>query len=353
MFRKAKNVVGLDIGSSAVKAVELKAAGKGYRVAAFGMQPVPPESIVDGAIIDAGAVADAIRRIFTGNKGFKTKDVCASLSGNAVIVKKITLPVMTPSELDDSISWEAEQYIPFDIQDVNLDYQILDPGTGPDSRGSMEVLLVAAKKEKIGDYTSVIAQAGRTPVVVDVDAFALQNAYEANYGLDPSEVVVLMNAGASAININILQGDQSVFTRDISTGGNAYTEAVQKELNLPFESAEQVKKGIPVDGATFEEVRPMLHAVTDNVLYEIQKTFDFFKATVSSDRIDRIVLSGGASRVDGFNDMLLDRFGVPVEDFNPFSAITWDPKKLSGDPNEIASTAAVAVGLALRRVGDR
>ncbi len=109
MFRKAKNVVGLDIGSSAVKAVELKAAGKGYRVAAFGMQPVPPESIVDGAIIDAGAVADAIRRIFTGNKGFKTKDVCASLSGNAVIVKKITLPVMTPSELDDSISWEAEQ----------------------------------------------------------------------------------------------------------------------------------------------------------------------------------------------------------------------------------------------------
>jgi len=353
VFRKPKNVVGLDIGSSAVKAVEIKAAGKGYRVVAFGHEPVPVDSIVDGAIIDAGAVADAIRRVFDAKKGFKTKDVCASLSGNAVIVKKITLPVMTPSELDDSIAWEAEQYIPFDIQDVNLDYQILDPGTGPDSNGSMEVLLVAAKKEKISDYTSVIAQAGRTPVVVDVDAFALQNAYEANFGLDPREVVVLMNAGASAVNINILQGDQSVFTRDISMGGNAYTEAVQKELNLPFESAEQVKKGIPVDGATFEEVRPMLHAVTDNVLLEIQKTFDFFKATVSSEQIDRIVLSGGASRVDGFNDMLLDRFGVPVEDFNPFSAIAWDAKKLSGDPLEVAPTAAVAVGLALRRVGDR
>jgi type IV pilus assembly protein PilM len=353
VFRKPRNVVGLDIGSSAVKAVEIKAAGKGYRVVAFGHEPVPVDSIVDGAIIDAGAVADAIRRVFDGKKGFKTKEVCASLSGNAVIVKKITLPVMTPSELDDSIAWEAEQYIPFDIQDVNLDYQILDPGTGPDSNGSMEVLLVAAKKEKISDYTSVIAQAGRTPVVVDVDAFALQNAYEANFGLDPREVVVLMNAGASAVNINILQGDQSVFTRDISMGGNAYTEAVQKELNLPFESAEQVKKGIPVDGATFEEVRPMLHAVTDNVLLEIQKTFDFFKATVSSEQIDRIVLSGGASRVDGFNDMLLDRFGVPVEDFNPFSAIAWDAKKLSGDPLEVAPTAAVAVGLALRRVGDR
>ena len=202
--------MGLDIGSSAVKAIELKAAGKAFRVAAFGTQPVPPDSIVDGAIIDASAVADAIRRLFEDNKAFKAKDVCASLSGNAVIVKKITLSVMTTSELDDSIYWEAEQYIPFEIHDVNLDYQILDPGTGPESRGNMEVLLVAAKKEKIGDYTGVIAQAGRTPSIVDVDAFALQNAYEAHYGLEPGQVVVLLNAGASAINVNILQGDQSV-----------------------------------------------------------------------------------------------------------------------------------------------
>ena len=184
MFGKSKSVVGLDIGSSAVKAVELKPAGKGFRVAAYGEEPVPADAIVDGAIIDAGAVAEAIRQVFERNKAFKGKDVCASLSGNAVIVKKITLPVMTESELDESIYWEAEQYIPFDIQDVNLDYQILDAGTGPDSRGSMEVLLVAAKKEKIGDYTGVIAQAGRTPVIVDVDAFALQNAFDVNYGLE-------------------------------------------------------------------------------------------------------------------------------------------------------------------------
>ena len=145
---------------------------------------MPPDSIVDGAIIDGDAVADAIRRLFE-NKAFKTKDVAASLSGNAVIVKKITLPVMTEAELAESIYWEAEQYIPFDIQDVNLDYQILDAGTGADAKGTMDVLLVAAKKEKIADYTGVITQAGRTPVVVDVDAFALQNAYEVNYGLEP------------------------------------------------------------------------------------------------------------------------------------------------------------------------
>ena len=132
-----------------------------------------PDSIVDGAIIDAAAVAEAIRRVLDGAGGFKAKEVCASLSGNAVIVKKITLPVMTEAELAESIYWEAEQYIPFDIQDVNLDYQILEPGTGPESRGSIDVLLVAAKKEKIADYTNVITQAGRTPVLVDVDAFAL------------------------------------------------------------------------------------------------------------------------------------------------------------------------------------
>jgi type IV pilus assembly protein PilM len=353
LFRKPKSVVGLDIGSSAVKAVELKPAGKGYRVSAFGAEPVPPDSIVDGAIIDASAVAEAIRRIFDANKAFTTKDVCASLSGNAVIVKKITLPVMTETELGESIYWEAEQYIPFDIQDVNLDYQVLDPGTGPDARGSMEVLLVAAKKEKIGDYTSVIAQAGRTPVIVDVDAFALQNAFEVNYGLEPGHVVVLLNAGASAINVNILQGDQSVFTRDVSMGGNAYTEAVQKELGLSFDTAEQLKKGIPVDGATFEDARPVLRAVTENVLLEIQKTFDFFKATASSDQIDRIMLSGGASRVDGFQEMLQERFNAPVEPFDPFRAVAWDPKKLAGDPVDLGPTAAVAVGLALRKVSDR
>jgi type IV pilus assembly protein PilM len=352
-LKKSKPVIGLDIGSSAVKAVELKPAGKGYRVTAFGSEPVPPDSIVDGAIIDGTAVAEAIQRLFD-NKAFKTKEVAASLPGNAVIVKKINLPVMTGAELAESIYWEAEQYIPFDIQDVNLDYQILDPGTGPDSKGTMEVLLVAAKKEKIADYTGVISQSGRVPVVVDVDAFALQNAYEINYGLDPQQVVVLLNAGASAININILSGQQSLFTRDISVGGNAYTEAVQKELNLPFESAEQLKKGEPVEGVTFAEVQPVLHAMTENVLLEVQKTFDFFKATASSDRIDRILLSGGASRVDGFTQALEDRFGTVVEPFDAFRSIAFDPIKLGvKNPENLVPTAAVAVGLALRKAGDR
>jgi type IV pilus assembly protein PilM len=261
--------------------------------------------------------------------------------------------MMNEAELSESIYWEAEQYIPFDIQDVTLDYQILDHGAAASGRGTMDVLLVAAKKDKIADYTGVITQAGRVPVVVDVDAFALQNAFEVNYGVEPGAVVVLVNAGASAVNINILNGDQSVFTRDISVGGNAYTEALQKELNLPFDSAESLKRGGEVEGMRPEDAEPVLRAVTETVMLEIQKTFDFFKATAASDRLDRIVLTGGASRVAGFAETLSERFEAPVEKLDPFKKIGFDASRFKVDPEDVGSTAAVAVGLALRRAGDR
>ena len=349
-FRRQRAVVGLDIGSSSVKAVELQPSGKGYRVAAFASEAVPADAIVDGAIIDGGAVADAIRRIFD-RRTFKAREVAASLSGSAVIVKKISLPVMTPAELYESIYWEAEQYIPFDVQDVNLDYQILEAGS-PDSKGTMDVLLVAAKKEKIADYTGVISQAGRTPIIVDVDAFALQNAYEANYGIDAGAVVALLNAGASAINVNIIVGDQSVFTRDISLGGNAYTEAVQRELNLSFEQAEQVKRGAPVEGVEPDDVDAVLRATSENVLLEVQKTFDFFKSTTGLNQIDRIMISGGAARVAGFEEVMRERFDTPMEMLDPFRQIAFNGQA-GADAADVAPTAAVAVGLALRRGGDR
>jgi len=354
VFGRTKTVVGLDIGSSAVKAVELRPSGRAYRVVAFGSEPVPPDTIVDGAIIDGGAVADVIRGLFE-SRHIKSREVAASLSGNAVIVKKISLPVMSDAELSESIYWEAEQYIPFDIQDVNLDYQIVSAGSPGDARGTMEVLLVAAKKEKIADYTGVVTQAGRVPVVVDVDAFAMQNAYEVNYDLESGRVVALLNVGASAININIVNGDQSLFTRDISsTGGNAFTEAVQKELNLPFESAEQVKKGQAVDGTIAEDVRLILRAVAENVMLEVQKTLDFFKATTGAERIDRVLLAGGASRVQGFREMLAERVGAPVEPFDPFRKVLFESRQFGvDDVSDVAPTAVVAVGLALRRAGDR
>jgi type IV pilus assembly protein PilM len=218
----------------------------------------------------------------------------------------------------------------------------------------MDVLLVAAKKEKIVDYTGVIQQAGCTPLVVDVDAFALQNCYEVNYGVEAGAVVALVNAGASATNVNVISGEQSLFTRDISIGGNAYTEALQKELHLPHDSAERLKRGEAVDGVDFEHARPVIRAVTENVLLEIQKTFDFFRGTTGTDRIDRIVISGGTARIDGFSEMLGERFEAQIEAFNPFMRIAFDAQKFGvGAPEDVAATSAVAVGLALRRVGDR
>lgn len=354
VFRRQRALVGLDIGSSAVKAVELKPAGKGYRVAAYGAEPIPPDAIVDGAIIDGAAVAEAIRRLFD-SQNIKTREVAASLSGTAVIVKKITVPPMSATELAESISWEAEQYVPFDIQDVNIDYQVVG-GTadGKPAGTGMDVLLVAAKKEKIADYTGVIQQAGRTPVLVDVDAFALQNCYEANYGIEPGAVVALVNAGASATNVNVISGEQSLFTRDISIGGHAYTEALQKELHLSHDEAERLKKGYGSDAAGFEQARPVLRAVTENVLLEIQKTFDFFRGTTGTDHIDRVVISGGSSRIDGFAEMLGERFDAQIEEFNPFKRIAFDAAKFGlGAPEDVSATSVVAVGLALRRVGDR
>ena len=236
---------------------------------------------------------------------------------------------------------------------LNLDYEISEPdGAVGSADETMRVLLVAAKRDKIADYTNVITHAGRIPAIVDVDAFALQNAYEANYGFEAGRVVVLLNAGASAINVNILAGTQSVFTRDVSMGGNAFTEAVQKELSLSFETAEELKKGGHADAALYDDAKPVLRALTDSALLEVEKTFDFFKATAENVWIDCIVVSGGASRVEGFVEALEERFDTTVERFNPFRQITFD-KRVDASPDEMAAVAAVAVGLALRRVGDR
>ena len=350
--RRSGTVVGLDIGSSAVKAVEIKGSGKKRRVVACGAEPLPAGSIVDGAVVDGAAVAGAIRHLF-GRVRFSTKDVAASLSGSAVIVKKITLPAMTGQELAESIQWEAEQYIPFDIQDVCLDYQVLD-GPVPGAGKSMDVLLVAAKREKVADYTAVIAASGCVPAIVDVDAFALQNALEANYGHDVTGVVAFLNVGASTINLAIVSGGQALFTRNISAGGNAYVEALHRDLGLSAEDAARAMRFDAVPGVEADDVRGVLYTVTDAVLLEVEKTVDFFRASATTERFDRIFVSGGASLVEGFGASVAERLGGPVDDFDPFRTIGFDAARLGlAEGNGFHSTAAVAVGLALRRVGDR
>jgi type IV pilus assembly protein PilM len=345
-LNRSRQVVGLDIGSSKIKTVELRPLRKGgFELQSLGIEELSPDCIVDGVIISKLPVSDAISRIFT-QQGIKNRRVATSISGHSVIVKKISLPVQSDEDLAESIRWEAEQYIPFDIADVNLDYQVLGENA---TSGSLDVLLVAVKKEKITDHTSVITMAGKTPVVVDVDAFALQNAYEMNYESTARTTVALLDIGASIMTINILSGTDFLFTRDVGVGGHQYTDFIQKEFNLSFSQAESLKHGETIEGIDPGEARHVVESVTEIICLEIQKTFDFFKSTTTVDHIDRMLVSGGAAHTPGLIETLSRKFEIPAEKFNSFQNITFDPKRFS--PTIVADHSpdlAVAVGLAMR-----
>jgi type IV pilus assembly protein PilM len=354
LFSKPKQVVGLDIGTSSIKAFQFKESGGGFQLVHADVRPLDPEVIVDGTVMDAERVVSTIRDICRENK-IKVKNVAISVSGISVIVKKINLPEMTEDELDESIQWEAEQYIPFDIDDVNIDYQILKP-IGENGNRQMEVLLVAVKKDKINEYTGLVEEAGLTPVVVDVDAFALENMYQINYELNKNEAVALIDIGAGLMNINVVQDGMSAFTRDISIGGNQFSEAIQKEFGVSFEDAERLKRGEDVEGVTFEEVVPILESVSNDISSEILRSFDFYRATSakSKDAISRVMICGGCSRMKGLRDYLAKNLGLEVGVINPFQNIeilegSFDFDFIQG----IAPAAAVGIGLALRRVDDK
>lgn len=352
---KGKLAVGLDIGSGSIKLCQLKPAkGRNYQLQSFGMVQLPPEAIVDGALMNSTAVVDGIQELFASQK-IKHKQVATSVSGHSVIIKKINLPQMTPEELEESIQWEAEQYIPFDINDVNIDVQILN--TESTQAGQMDVLLVAAKKDMVNDYTEVIQSAGLEPVVVDIDAFAVQNQFEINYEVPRSETVVLVNIGASVTNINVLASGISTFTRDISIGGNQFTDAVQKALNVSYDEAEALKlggAGPDSDAVVPQEVERVLQTESESIANEIQRSLDFYAATSADAHLSRIFISGGSARIPALVKTIENRTGVPVEVLNPFRNIDVSAGRFDADYlNGVAPMSAVSVGLALRRPADR
>ena len=350
MFRKGKvkNLVGVDIGSSSVKAVELQRKGSNLQLASLGYENLRSDTIVDGQIMELNNVSDVISSIFSEHK-IKTTQVAAGVSGHSVIVKNIVVPKMSEEELRESFSWHAEEHIPFDIADVNLDYQIT--GNADDA---LSVLMAACKSDKIANVKQAIQLAGKHPVVIDVDAFALQNCYEVNYRPTPGVVVALLNIGASTMNINILNGTRSVFARDASVGGSQYTSLLQKELGLSFEQAEGVKRGMPVpEGIEARPIQPIIETVSDILALEIQKTMDFYRATAEDGEssIQKILLSGGGAKLPGLSEYLSKRFEIPVEFFDPFRQIDVDERRFDPDyMREVVSEMAVAVGLALRGV---
>lgn len=349
LFSRKIEPIALDIGSTFIKLVQLKGSGKNYSLSKFGMVPLPAEVIVEGAVMDANRVSEAIKELLVAQK-IKTKEVVLSVSGSSVIIKRISIADMTDEELAESIKWEAEQYIPFSIDDVNVDFQKLGPGA---AEGQADVLLVAVKKDKINDYVNLVKDAGLEPVVVDVDAFALANMCELNYEVEAG-ITALLNIGASVMNINILRDGVSIFTRDITVGGNRYTEALQRDAGVSYDDAEKIKRGETVDGADMDQLNGIIATVTEDIVGEIQRSFDFFRSTTGSDKVSRVLLSGGCAKIAQFTKVLAERLEIPVDIINPFKNIKVDPKYFeAGFISDAAPLAAIAVGLAMRRPSDR
>jgi len=351
MFKRSagkKNLVGLDIGSSSVKAVELGKKGANLQLLNLGFENLQTDTIVDGQIMELNNVSNVISHIFSEHQ-IRTNRVAAGVSGHSVIVKNIVLPQMSTEELQESFSWHAEEHIPFDIADVNLDYEL----TGKSSE-TLHVLMAACKSDKIANVKQAIQLAGKQPVVIDVDAFALQNCYEINYQPKAGEVVALLNIGAATMNINILNGSRSVFARDASVGGSQYTSLLQKELGLSFEQAEGVKRGMPLpEGVEPRPIQPIIETVSETLALEMKKTVDFYRATAQDGEgsIQKILIAGGGSKLPGLAEFLARRFEIPVEVFDPFRQIEVDGRKFDPDyMREIVPEMAVAVGLALRGV---
>jgi type IV pilus assembly protein PilM len=349
--RVNKSMVGVDIGSSSVKAVELQGKNGDFQLVSLGYESLEPDSVVDGQIMELNSVSNAISSIFNEHK-IKTTKVAAGVNGHSVIVKNIVLPQMSSEELQESFAWHAEEHIPFDITDVTLDYHVT--GSTDDA---IHVLMAACKRDKVANLKQAIQLAGKQPSVIDVDAFALQNCYELNYDPQPNEVVALLNIGASTTNINILNGNRSVFTRDATFGGNQYTSLLQKELGLTFEHAEQIKRGMPLPETVEDrDINPILETVSDILALEIQKTMDFYRATVEDGglAVEKILVSGGGSKLAGLIEFLARQFEMPVEIFDPFRKIKVDSRGF--DPEymrEVVPEMAIAVGLALRGVDAR
>jgi type IV pilus assembly protein PilM len=355
---EGNNLVGVDIGSSSIKVCQVKETRKGRSLHKLAFAPLPPQTIVDGHIMNAGVVTETLSRMFADNQ-IKQRNVAISVSGQSVIIRKITVPMMTPAELDEQIQWEAEQHIPFDIKDVQIDYEVLKRQP---ERGQMDLLLVAAKRDEINDYAQFVREAKLKPVVVDIDAFTVQNLFDVSRGFPPDQTIALINLGASLSSLNIVTSGVSAFTRDIASGGNVITEEIQRQTGVSFEQAEAYKCGESAaaeggDGGAFrqagivpQQVHEIIEGVCDTIAAEIQRSLDFFMATSGENEIHHIFVTGGTANLGPLRNAIQRRAKTSVEFFNPVERLTIETRTVP-EPllRERHAQLAVSVGLALRK----
>ena len=349
IFGKREHLVGLDIGSRTIKAAEIVETKKGRSLKRFGMADIQPGLIEDGAINEPEEVAEAIKGLFK-SYNLREKNVAISIGGYSVIVKKINVQTMAEDQLQETIHFEAEQYIPFDISDVNLDFQILGPNEN--NPNQMNVFLVAAKKEMVNDYINLVGLAGLNPCIIDVEAFALQNIFEINYDLK-DENIALIDIGASKTSLNILKGSNSVFMRDVSLGCAQVNQKIISLINCSFEESETVKLGGQTDKISDEDLKQIITSVVADWCTEIRRALDFFYSTYPDDQIKRIVLSGGGGNIADFRQLLAAEASAEVETINPFNNFQLDNSLDASYIDQIAPQAAISMGLAVRRIDDK
>jgi type IV pilus assembly protein PilM len=349
LFGKKQSLVGLDIGSHSIKVAELEGqSNKGYRLVNWGISAPLGEAIVDGEIMDRQLVVDAILNVLESRR-ISSRNVVAAVSGRAVIVKKIVMNRLSADDAQQAIYWEAEQHVPYDINDVSLDFEIL--GTAPNDPKQMQVLLVAAKKDMVVSFGDLIREAGLQPMIVDVDSFATQNALEANYDFGPDDVVATLNIGAEITNINITQGGVPYFTKDLQLGANTFTEAAQRKFNLSQAEASAAVRG--ESGAAIE-ITPVIEQSCEGLATALERAQAFLRTSGEAGNITRIMMCGGASLTPGLAEFLNRRFGVPAEVANPLARVNYDPALFAGqDVMKVAPLLTVGIGLALRRLGDK
>lgn len=347
---EGKNLVGVDIGSASIKVCQVKETRRGFGLVRLGYVPLAPQVIVDGQVMDSGAVVEALQQVFSQAK-IRQRECAVSVSGQSVIIRKITVPLMTQAELDEQIQWEAEQHIPFDIKDVHVDYQVLRKRA---DASQMDLLLVAAKRDRIEDYAELARRAKLKPLVCDIDSFTVQNMFEYSRGLPQDQTIALINVGASVSSLNIIANGIHAFPREIANGGNAITEEIQKQLGIPYEQAEAYKCGGVADpsqaGMIPQEVVQIIEAVTDSVAAEIQRSLDFYLATSGEGEISRIYVTGGTANLAALARAIERRSRVPVETWSPTEKITVEAKEVNAELLlQRGAQLAVALGLSLRR----
>ena len=347
---KKDHLVGLDIGSSSIKVAEIKVTGKGHVLNKFGMCKVTPGSIVEGRVVNVDGLANDIKTLFKSQK-IREKNVAISTGGHSVVIKTINTLNKPEQELHKTIYSEAEQYIPYDIDDVNIDYQIL--GESEFSPDEINVLLVAVRKDLVAEYIDLIQKAGLNPKIIDVDTFALHNIYEILPYENREKITLLIDVGASKTSLNILKTNVSLMMRDNMSGTNQIIEEICSQYDISVADALLAVNG-EINTIGQDKIQEMSLKIAQAWCSEICEFVNTYQSGANDEKVENIVLSGGGIFVEGFKESLMSELDAGVSIINPFEALIVNEQKFPDSLITKASPLApIAIGLALRRVDDK